>query len=710
VGRFIAICVVCSIMVFSSCSKEGGKMTGNAWRETLKSQVAIYRDKWGIPHIYGKTDEATMFGYGYAQAEDRLEAIFHWIIEAEGRGAEFFGEDHLRSDIIVHAFRTPQIVREKYNLLPEKIRRCLEGFAEGINYYMETHPDKVPEYAFPLTGLDIAIRMQRLATVAPTCYACRDMDVEGASIWFSNQFAIAPFRTKEGAAILSMDPHLGYEGSLRWYEADIHAPSMHVYGAGIVGLPVIGMGFTEFVAWCMTSNMADCGDAFMEKLSPDKTKYLYKGQWLPLKVVKERIKVKRPDGKIDEIEKVFKYTHRGPILKEEGDIGYSAATTTFDCWQFPIQVFKMVQARNIAEFKEALAMLQLPYFNIMAVDVEGNIFYIFMGRFPRRPEGGFMRTEPKPGWTGEWDWQGIIPFSELPQIENPPTGWMQNCNVPPQAVTDNAAEYGKNIKGNEEYLEAIKPDNTRGYWMRKVLRSREKHSFEDAKHLAMDEFIVESWVVDLILKAYDMVGESFPDKDGVLARSIEVLRNWDRHAYPDSVGVMLFAQFWKAIGERWTRVNQTNPTEDDAKALLKALKAAGRKELEIYGKIGVRWGDIHRIRRGDKEYEIGGGWSHTTTMRQASGTFGEDGVAFCGAGSSFMMVVQMKKGAIHAESIMPWGESDDPASPHYNDQMELYARDEYKKCAFYDDEVKEAAVSLTSWGYDPLGFERKGGE
>lgn len=402
-------------------------------------KVQILRDEYGVPHIFATTSAGAAFGSGYAQAEDRLEEMMRNYRKAEGTMSEVFGESWFQHDYRQRLWRHREVAEKHYSELSPTCRAMVEGFLAGVRRYMGEHPERVPAWApklepwrlvalgrFILWGWpegEIGSELMR-AGIRPDPMAYRG----------SNEWLLAPSRTAMHAPIAVVDPHLSWYGEFRFYEMRMYARDVAISGAAIVGLPFPSLGHSRYASVAMTTGGPDTSDVYEEEVANGK--YRFKDEWRPLEERKEKIGIKTGDG-VAWKDVAIQYTHHGPIVAHKNGKAYSAAIPYANEFRLIEESWAMMNARNLREMKRALAMLQFMQQNIMVGTVDGDIYYLRNGRVPIRPKG-CLPAAPMPGASGACEWQGIHPLDDLIQIENPPQGYMQNCNVSPFAMMKNS--------------------------------------------------------------------------------------------------------------------------------------------------------------------------------------------------------------------------------------------------------------------------------
>src|SRR5262245_4039536 len=398
-------------------------------------EATIYRDEYGIPHVFAQTLEAASYAIGYAQAEDRLEELLKNYRKANGTMAEVFGPDSYRSDMIQRMWRHSEISRERYNEVSPKMRACIEAYQDGIKAFMKEHPDQVPKWAQEIHPWDVVALGRYIIWGWPLGEAGGDLQRGGlqpdpVAYRGSNEMLIAPSRTAMNAPIAVIDPHLSWYGEFRFYQVRIYAGEYNVSGVSILGVPFPSLGLSRYCSGAMTTGGPDTSDIYEEELNPSNPRqYRYDGQWRDIKVRKEKIGVKKGDG-VNSQEVEIEYTHHGPIVAHKSGKAYSMAIPYANEVGLTDQIHEMMTARNLDEMKRALSRLQLMAKNLNVGTGEGDIYYVRNGRVPIRAKG-VDPSKPIPGNTSATEWQGTHGLGDLVQITNPPTGYMHNCNVTP---------------------------------------------------------------------------------------------------------------------------------------------------------------------------------------------------------------------------------------------------------------------------------------
>ena len=668
-------------------------------------EVTIYRDTWGVPHIYGDTPEAAAYGLGWAQAEDRLDDILLLYAVTSGRASTILGKAGLSIDLNTLRARHLEVARERYGTLSPESRRLIEHFIAGVRAYIARHPDKVPPGLPAPEPVNVAALYRAFIWDWPWGQARGDLRRAGSHVTDgrgSNQWVIAANRSAEGAPIALIDPHLNWRPDERFYEAHVHGGDLNYYGFPVVGTHIMALGHTDVLSFACTTGGPDCADVYEERLHPeDPMQYEYDGEWRPVTAEEVRITVREADSTFV-VTQTVERTHHGPILRRDGKRAYAAKTAYDDEIGLVDQWLRMIRSRNLGEFKDALRMNQALPQNVMYADIYGDTYYVRAGRVPIRAEG-YPTNRPLPGWTSDTEWRGIYPLEDLVQIENPECGYMQNCNISPATMLPNSPMQADQYPAHIFNEETWKPD-PRGPRALALLGESSSVTLQDAIAIATDTFVgrSERWQ-----SALAQACKRFPPDGSRLASAVELIAGWDGRLDANNRAAALF-RFWvracraRTLGIDVAGVWDGKAQEEDAqRALLTALGNAAAKLEKHFGRVDVTWGRTWRARRGNRTWPVAGGRDgQIGTLRSIWGPApGKDGVSTVRGGSICTAVVLLKAGAVSSFSAVPYGASNHPESPHFTDQGEaLFATGRLKPTWYQKSELLEnleSQITLT---------------
>lgn len=696
--------------------------------KNLAASATIYRDAYGVPHIYGRTDESVVFGLMYAQAEDNFWQLEEDHINKLGRAAEIYGESRLAGDLMTRLFETSRRAREDYKNLSPQMRKLCDAYAAGINYYIERHQEFRPrlinrfEPWFALvTGAPAptsnGITMQEVRALfkelpapapSPSPNAASAEGDEGSNMW-----AVSPKKSASGNALLFINPHVGFFGGGQRYEAQLHSnQGLNISGFAMLGSPYIWSGHNEFLGWSHTNSGADSTDVYLETFdnSQNPLAYQYGGNYRNAVEWTDEIPVNN-QGNIEIRRFTFRKTHHGPIVGLRGgkSLAVHAASVEISGRLFE-QKWAMARARSLAEFKSAMAQRRLTGSNTMYADRRGNIFYLHGDATPRRSTK-FDWSKAVDGGDAETDWRGFHELSELPQVLNPSSGFVQNCNSTPflTSTADNPE------RSKYPVYMAPETDSPRAQRSRRILSSKDKFTFEEWTRASFDTHILlaETMTPELV-SIWEKLRETDHARARKLAEPIAALKSWDYESRIDSVPATLFTLYFEQLqrvnSERKTRAaddnqsatttlaEQLNKLDDAAK--IDAFEKVLNELQNDWGKWQIRWGEINRLQRihtsgtlekfddAKRSVPVAGasglaGTLFTFNTRRDAGGKKRYGVG----GNSYLAVIEFAP-RVRASSLLVFGESADPKSPHFFDQAELYSTKQYKPAWFDLKEIK----------------------
>ena len=682
-----------------------------------KGEATIYRDEFGIPHIFADTLENASYAVGYAQAEDRLEELLKNYRKALGTMSEVFGPDYFRQDLIQRMWRHEEISREKYKEVSPKMRACIEAYQDGIRQFMKDHPDQVPKWAQEIHPWDVVALGRYIIWGWPLGEAGGDLQRAGitpdpVAYRGSNEMLIAANRTTLGAPIAVIDPHLSWYGEFRFYQVRIYAGDYDVSGVSILGVPLPSLGHSQYCSVAMTTGGPDTSDIFEEELNPaNPRQYRYDGQWRDMTVRKEKIAVKKADGTVDSKEVEIEYTTHGPVVAHRNGKAYSMAIPYANEVGLTDEIYEMMMARNLEEMKKALGKLQLMSQNIMVGTVQGDIYYQRTGRVPIRAKGTDP-NKPIPGNTSATEWQGIHPMSDLVQITNPPQGYMQNCNVTPCAMMKNSPLVPEKYSAYPYLYNATcgMPRHQRAEMMTDLLDAANKVTLDQAIDIAFSPQVYHAELWQARLKSAlaksgrgtePVSGGSGISSDGMRTGSAllsadaltvsELIDKWNRRSDADSEGALAFYAFKKSLDPAAGR-QADPPAEITDEQLLGAVSKAAEWLKSNFGSVHVAYGRYFRVGRKDSErtFPVGGGSLNGGANNVAMATpraisFGLAGKEMVGAGGQTSTQIVVLSNPPKSYAIIPLGESDHKESGHWDDQAEkLFSKSKAYPSYFMD--------------------------
>jgi acyl-homoserine-lactone acylase len=708
------------IIVFASCTKQPQSELSR-W-EAHSANTQIIRDDFGVPHIYGKTDADAVFGLLYAQCEDDFNRVEQNYMSAIGRLAEVEGEEALYSDLRAKLFMTEEEAIENYESSPDWLKKLCDAFADGINYYLHTHPEVKPKllthfepwmpmyFSEGSIGGDIeGISTNKIQAfyenqsqnsfISETDDASKSSELEPAG---SNGFAISGKLTESGNAMLLINPHTSF-----FFRGEVHVVSeegLNAYGAVTWGQFFVYQGFNEKTGWMHTSTYTDIKDDFVETIVKTDKGYQYKygNELRPVKAINQSLKY--IDGGVQKEKDFTMYrTHHGPIT-QKNDSAWVATAIMWDPVKALTQSFTRTKLNNHTEFRNMMDIRTNSSNNTVYADADGTIAY-YHGDFIPRRNTKFDYKNPVDGSNPETDWNGLHTVDEIITVVNPSNGWIQNCNSTPFT---SAAENSPKPSDYPNYM-SINQENFRGVHAIRLLEKAQNLTLDKLIDMAYDPYLPAFEVaIPSLIKAYD----ASRDKAGSLKEPIAVLRTWNFAVSKESVGMSL-AHFYgqsflsdPMIPSYLSDMEKVIyfSTKATVAQRLMAFENAITKLNEDFGSWNTPWGEINRYQRLDGNIDqvfndslpsipVG----MTTSRWGALAAFGMRSKQttkriYGTRGNSFVAVVEFGN-KVKAKTILAGGQSGAPASPHFSDQAQRYADVQFKDVAYYLEDVKQRAVS-----------------
>ena len=356
-------------------------------QEQASENSEIIWDKWGVPHIYAKNNRDLFYSFGWAQMQSHCNLLLKLYGTARGRGAEYWGKEHLQSDMLIHTLDFPKLAIDWYRDQNPEFKPLVDAFVEGLNDYAQAHPDQIKmgnRQVLPILAEDVM--SLGLFDIYGRFVAGGDVQTALArtSDLGSNAYAIGPSKSATDHAMLVANPHLPWREEFLFYEAHMNAPGVHIYGAGLVGLPNLAIAFNDSLGWTHTVNTIDAADLYELKLKGNG--YILDNEETNFYVQKKTLKVKTEEGILENPIEIYNSIH-GPVISRSADRAIAIRIAGLDRSDAAYQWWKMGLANNLDEFEAAMSELQIPMFNTIYADHRGNIFYLFNGHVPRRPTG-----------------------------------------------------------------------------------------------------------------------------------------------------------------------------------------------------------------------------------------------------------------------------------------------------------------------------------
>lgn len=669
----------------------------------------ILWDTFGVPHIFAVSEEEMFEAHGWAQMKSHGDLILRLYGEARGRAAEYWGEGNLESDIRIRTLGIPERARAWYQLQDAEMYGYLQAFVRGMNRFAQENRDALDderERVLPVEVSDVLghlLRSIHYTFVSGEGAVPRSLreglmaETLGDPLPGSNAWAIGPSRSASGNAMLLANPHLPWTHLYTWYESHLVGPSFDAYGATLVGMPLVTIGFTDHLAWTHTVNTYDGSDVYEMELDGDG--YRFDGERLAFDVKEDTILVRRENGVVDAHPLTILRSVHGPVLGKGDGRAYALRVAGIEEADIFAQYMQMLRARNLEEFQEAMAMLQMPMFTTMYADRHGQIMHLFNGLVPERSRGdvGYW-AGVIPGNTSETFWTGYHPYQDLPRVVDPESGWLQNANDPPWTTT---------------FPRALSPEDYPPYMAPNFMHPRAQRS---ARMLMEDESLTFQELVDYKhstrMELADILLDDFLPyvrvNGSTKARAAaEVLEAWDRAADSESRGAVLFLH-WANLLLRETRGTPFAETWDpeapmktprgvaDQALGLALLEAAADTVRARHGALDIPFGDVHRVRLDQVDLPANGQGDPFGVFRATWYERAENFRYQAFGGDSFVLAVEFSD-PITARVVLPYGNASQPGSPHRTDQLAFFSRKELRPVWRTRAEIQENLEARKVW-------------
>lgn len=706
-----------ALLAFGLLATTQAAEPGQARRQRQAQAVTITRDDWGIAHVHGRTDADAVFGMAYAQAEDDFNRVETNYLNALGRLAEAEGESAVWSDLRQQLFIDPVELQALYAKSPAWLQALMNSWADGLNWYLATHPDVHPRVirhfepwmALSFSEGSIGGDIERVSLKGleafygrnPAALARADTPASWVEPTGSNGFAIAPKLTADGHALLWINPHTSF-----FFRSELQMSSdegLDAYGAVTWGQFFVYQGFNRHIGWMHTSTGADVVDEFAETIvrQGGKLFYRYGKELRPVATRTIRVAYRAKDGTLATRSFDAHFTHHGPIVRAADGkwIAVAMMNKPLEALQ---QSWLRTKASDYASYMKIAELKANSSNNTIFADDKGEIAYLHPQFIPKRDDR-FDYTKPVDGSDPATDWQGLHKLDEAPHLLNPPNGWIMNTNNWPYSA---AGKFSPRQQDYPRYMDTF-GENPRGIHATRVLDGVRDFSKASLISAAFDSFLPAfSRLVPVLVHDYDMLPDSDPLKPR-LAGQIALLRGWDYRwgiaSMPTSLAVFWGDTLWDKVHAEAESGHQSvydyMAGDAGAKTRLGALVEASDRLEKDFGSWGVPWGEVNRYQRNDgaivQKFDdarpsipvpfVSSRWGSLASFgaHRWPGTKRYYGTS----GNSFVAVVEFGP-KVSARAITAGGESGHPDSKHFNDQAERYTTGNLRTVYFWPEQLE----------------------
>lgn len=661
------------------------------------ANIVIARDSLGTPHISAKTDAEVAYGLAWANAEDAFDESQKLVYTAKGYMGRVQGVEGAKADFFVHAIAARKLVDERYDsdLTPE-FKKYLNGFVQGYNAYAAAHPKEVTNRsAFPVTEKDILTEyiaimsfltgvQNYVGDVVAGKYDSTGVDFDFKKPTYgSNAYAMNGNKSNDGKTYLCINPHMEMDGGLSFYECHLHSEEgLDMIGNMFQGGTSNAMGTNKHLGWSFTWNYFDQVDVYKLQMDPaHKLTYLLDGK--PEKLEKRPVWLKvNWHGIVLPIRKMAYYSKYGMTLKSGKSENYYAvrfpANMSIKVGQ---ELYEMAKSTNYNEFWNAMRSNHaLVLFNMIYADEKENIFYLSHGTLPDRKHQEYNWAGLLPGNTSKTLWTDLVPVDSMPHVINPGCGFVFNTN---NNVYDATCEgHNDNPHRLPDYANQRPGNNNRAETLKEFFRVHDRVSFDDFRKIKFESHIaVNSPLIMSLKPLWQLDKTKYPD----ISNYVAILQGWDRNTDTGSICVTAFGCF---LNEIWNKRNYDDeqfvtgfPLSEQQ--TVQAIRDAQQYMLSNFGGIEIKWGSVQKLRRGTKSLPYGSFADMLSPSYPKPHTYNGKLEFNPQFGDTYTMFVRYGKGgAEFVESLQPIGNSLNPQSPHYTDQMEMFIAHKMKHQTF----------------------------
>ena len=657
--------------------------------------VFIVRDGYGTPHIFGKTDPATAYGLAWAHAEDDFPSIFKNLCISRGRLGEVTGVEGAKFDFFARWTRARELVERRYALdLSPETRALIEGYIKGLNAYAAAHPREVTlKNFFPVTAQDLLTTYVVSFCAMNGGATALAQTLEGKSfknqiVYGSNGFALNSRKTADGSTYLVNDPHWLIDGTLTFYEARLHSETGWNVLAGLYpGMPVPANAVNEHLGWNLPFNFPDMVDVYRLQTDKMQRQYRFGNEWKDIDKQKIKLKAKTKIGVLTVNREIWHTVH-GPAIKTKNGVFAFRMNSLFNI-KAAEQMYRMSKARNFHEFENAVRINGMPLFSIVYADRYDTIYYRFNALVPHRTPGTAY-DDVLPGHVPELVWTEFKDNATLPHVVNPPSGFVYNTNNSPFRCTapeDNPRLEDYDPQDGYQYCLS----NDRDHRFMELINEKEKIGYADLLRIVYD---VEYPQNGPLRRNFEPFLNYDACRKPALWPAVAQLRKTVFSGSPDNrnIALLLYA-FMKVYRERKPSPGSllSGTFEVTENEVQKGVAHAQKSLLKHFGRLDPKLGEVQRLVRGKKSVPCPGlpQALHSTDAEPA-----KNGVLRVNRASSYLQIARFAPDGPVIETCMPYGNSNRPDSPHFDDQMEIYRDGKRKTMTLKHDFPLDQAVRV----------------
>ncbi|MEL6414906.1 MAG: acylase [Pseudomonadota bacterium] len=671
--------------------------------QTVSGPEIIW-DTYGVPHIYGDRAEDVFYGYGWAQAHSHGDLLLELYGEARAKGPEYWGEAYEPTATWLIANSVPERAEVWYAAQEPEFKASLDAFADGVNAYAAANPDAIDdrvEVVLPVSAVDVIAHAHRLMNFVYVASPSRTIGPAAPPVPAgSNTWAIAPAKSESGNTLLLANPHLPWaSGFFTYYEAHLIGPDFEMYGATQVGLPVIRFAFNQRMGIANTVNRMLGATSY--HLTLQDGGYVFDGEVLPFEEETVTYLVKQTDGTLLEKPLIKRESVHGPVFERADGETIALRVAGLDRPGMLQQYFDMLRAGSFEEFQAVMARLQVPTFNIVYADKDGHIQYTSNGILPKRAQGDLaFWSGLVPGDSSDYVWDEIHPLEDLPIVADPPSGFVQNANDPPWLATYPPAYKAEDFPA---YVAPKGPFSLRAQNSVQMLLDEEKVSFDEMVALKLT---AEATALYRVLPDLSEATKGLTDPD--IRTAMALLEAWDGEVDQDSTAALLFEEFMleftapqvgfpfasqKAYRVPWSIEEPlTTPYGiADPAAAVQSLRTAIASTREKYGQLDRSFGEVSRFQVDDTDLPGLGSYGNLGAFNVITWADPDgDNIRTPRHGETWVSMIEFSD-PIKAYGIMTYGNSRQPGTSHYDDQVELLAKGEFRELWLLREQIEANA-------------------